>query len=78
MESDPPTILPCLQLGEVARLDTCVTMIDSADFHNNLASLKTYDDCTIVGTIAELMIDQVEFAGRGVQEVLLEEGLGGR
>jgi len=50
------------QLGEVARLDTCVTMIDSADFHNNLASMKTYDDCTMVGTIAELMIDQVEFA----------------
>ena len=24
------------------------------------------------------MIDQVEFAGRGVQEVLWEEGLGGR
>ena len=25
------------QLGEVARLDTCVTLIDSADFYNNLA-----------------------------------------
>ena len=24
------------QLGEVARLDTCVTLIDSADFYNNL------------------------------------------
>jgi len=50
------------QLGEVARLDTCVTMIDSADFHNNLGSMKTYDDCNMVGTIAELMMDQVEFA----------------
>ena len=50
------------QLGEVARLDTCVTMIDSADFHNNLGSMKTYDDCSMVGTIAELMMDQVEFA----------------
>ena len=50
------------QLGEVARLDTCVTMIDSADFYNNLGSMKTYDDCLQVGTIAELMMDQVEFA----------------
>ena len=50
------------QLGEVARLDTCVTMIDSADFYNNLGSMKTYDDCNMVGTIAELMMDQVEFA----------------
>ena len=24
------------QLGEVARLDTCVTLIDSGDFYNNL------------------------------------------
>ena len=46
----------------MARLDTCVTMIDSADFHNNLGSMKTYDECSMVGTIAELMMDQVEFA----------------
>ena len=51
-----------VQLGEVARLDTCVTMIDSADFYNNLCSMKTYDNCDVVGTIAELMMDQVEFA----------------
>ena len=50
------------QLGEVAKLDTCVSLIDSADFYNNLGSMKTYDNCTIVGTIAELMMDQVEFA----------------
>merc|ERR1712110_1307043 len=50
------------QLGEVARLDTCVTLIDSADFYNNLSSMKTYDNCDVVGTIAELMMDQVEFA----------------
>merc|ERR1712241_6656 len=48
--------------GEVARLDTCVTLIDSAEFHNNLGSMKTYDQCEVVGTIAELMMDQVEFA----------------
>jgi len=50
------------QLGEVARLDTCVTLIDSADFYNNLGSMKAYDQCDVVGTIAELMMDQVEFA----------------
>ena len=66
------------QLGEVARIDTCVTVIDSADFYSNLSSMKTYDNCElidldgaadgaadcqpIVGTIAELMMDQVEFA----------------
>jgi len=50
------------QLGEVAKLDTCVTVIDSAEFYNNLNSMKTYDQCDVVGTIAELMMDQVEFA----------------
>ena len=50
------------QLGEVAKLDTCVTLIDSAEFYNNLSSMKTYDQCDVVGTIAELMMDQVEFA----------------
>ena len=50
------------QLGEVARLDTCVTMIDSSEFYNNLGSMKTYDECDMVGTITELMMDQVEFA----------------
>ena len=58
------------QLGEVARLDTCVTLIDSADFYNNLASLKTFDNCDIQGTIAELMMDQVEFAN----VILLNKG----
>ena len=49
------------QLGEVAKLDTCVTVIDSAEFYNNLNSMKTYDQCDVVGTIAELMMDQVSF-----------------
>merc|ERR1711884_149080 len=31
------------QLGEVARLDTCVTVVDSAEFYNNLGSMKTYE-----------------------------------
>ena len=58
------------QLGEVAKLDTCVTLIDSADFYNNLGSMKTYDNCEIIGTIAELMMDQVEFAN----VILLNKG----
>ena len=58
------------QLGEVARLDTCVTLIDSADFYNNLGSMKAYDQCDVVGTIAELMMDQVEFAN----VILLNKG----
>merc|ERR1712038_1947016 len=60
--SEPHEIAPLfdlaeqVQLGEVARLDTCVTMIDSADFYNILSSMKTYDNCDVVGTIAELMM----------------------
>jgi len=50
------------QLGEVARLDTCVTVVDSAEFYNNLESMKTYEQGDIVGTIAELMMEQVEFS----------------
>ena len=48
----------------MARLDTCVTLIDSAEFYNNLGSMKPCDkgECDAVGTIAELMMDQVEFA----------------
>ena len=32
------------QLGEVARLDTCVTVVDAADFHNNLDCIKDYEN----------------------------------
>ena len=31
------------QLGEVARLDTCVTVIDGAEFHNSLESMAEVD-----------------------------------
>ena len=37
---------------------------------NNLGSMKTYDECDVVGTIAELMMDQVEFAN----VILLNKG----
>jgi len=50
------------QLGEVARLDTCVTVVDSAEFYNNLESMNTYEQGETVGTIAELMMEQVEFS----------------
>ena len=50
------------QLGEVARLDTCVTVIDAAEFHNNLKSINHSEEGDIGGTIAELMIEQVEYS----------------
>merc|ERR1711994_739590 len=50
------------QLGEVARLDTCVTVVDSAEFYNNLGSMKTYEQGETMGTIAELMMEQVEYS----------------
>merc|ERR1712013_260537 len=51
------------QLGEIAKLDTCVTVIDAAEFHDNLATMKEYDDGEEnKGTITELMMEQVEFS----------------
>jgi len=50
------------QLAEVARLDTCITVVDAAEFYNNLDSMKVYEEGEIQGTIAELMTEQVEFA----------------
>ena len=50
------------QLGEVARLDTCVTVVDAAEFYNNLESMKVYEQAEVEGTITELMMEQVEFS----------------
>ena len=50
------------ELGEVARLDTCVTVVDAAEFYNNIETMKVYEDGEIQGTIAELMIEQVEYS----------------
>ena len=46
----------------MARLDTCVTVVDAAEFYNNLDSMKVYEEGEIKGTIAELMMEQVEFS----------------
>ena len=48
------------ELGEVARLDTCVTVVDAGEFHNNLESMKVYNQEE--GSITELMVEQVEFS----------------
>merc|ERR1719483_1344117 len=50
------------QLSEVARLDTCITVVDAAEFYNNLDSMRLYEEGEIQGTIAELMTEQVEFS----------------
>ena len=50
------------QLSEVARLDTCVTVIDAAEFYDNLDSMKHFEDGEAEGTVAELMMEQVEFS----------------
>ena len=48
-------------LDEVARLDTCVTVVDAAEFYNNLQTMNLYDG-EVEGTIAQLMMEQVEFS----------------
>jgi G3E family GTPase len=60
-------------LWRVARLDTCVTVIDAYDFPHHIASLKRFRDVFKDGldeagdeegakSIAHLLIEQVEFA----------------
>ena len=34
-------------------------MVDSAEFHTNLDTMKTYEQGETIGTIAELMMEQV-------------------
>ena len=46
------------ELGDVARLDTCVTVVDAAEFYKNLEGMKDYNE----GTITELMMEQVEYS----------------
>lgn len=55
-------------LGDVARLDTCVTMVDAANFLDDyrssdaLADLEMAADDTDNRTLSNLLVDQVEFA----------------
>merc|ERR1711994_422586 len=46
------------QLGEVARLDTCVTVVDAAEFYSNLESMNHYHEGEAQGSITELMVEQ--------------------
>ena len=39
-----------------------MTVVDAAEFHDNLASMKTYEEGDTLGTIAELLTEQVEFS----------------
>ena len=67
------------QLGKVARLDTCVTVIDAAEFYNNLESMEAYVTEEEKGTIAELMTEQVEYSNVIVlnkQDLVTKEQLG--
>jgi len=50
------------QLADVARLDTCVTVVDAAEFYNNLESMKVYEQNEEQGTITELLMEQIEFS----------------
>ena len=45
------------QLSEVARLDTCVTVIDGAEFHNNLGSMEMYVEGETRGMMQTLYIE---------------------
>merc|ERR1712048_307019 len=62
--------------GDVARLDTCVTVVDAADFYNNLESMKIYTEGDVVGTITELLMEQVEYSNVVIlnkQDLVTEE-----
>jgi len=51
------------QLSEFARLDTCVTVIDAAEFYNNLEGMKICEEGgEFKATIGNLMMEQVEYS----------------
>jgi len=50
------------QLGEVARLDTCVTVVDAGEFYNNFESMQVYEQNEEQSTITELLMEQIEFS----------------
>ena len=38
------------ELGEVAKLDTCVTVVDAAEFYNNLEGMRYYKGVNITNS----------------------------
>jgi len=67
------------QLAEVARLDTCVTVVDAAEFYNNLESMKVYEQNEEQNTITELLMEQIEFSNVVVlnkKDLVTKEQLG--
>ena len=53
-----------VSLSDVARLDTCVTVVDAANFFTNYHSISVAnsDDEMDERTLVDLMVDQLEFA----------------
>jgi len=48
-----------VQLNDLARLDTCVTVVDAAEFFNNLETLQKPDQ---EESFSELLIEQVQYS----------------
>ena len=51
-------------LFDVSRLDTCVTVVDAANFYTNFHSVSpaNEEDAEDERTVVDLMVDQLEFA----------------
>ena len=52
------------QLGEVARLDTCVTVIDAAEFYNNLETMNEFADGELKSLTSEVIPSATQFFKR--------------
>ena len=51
-----------VQLSDVARLDTCVTVIDAPDFFNKLDSIRSKIKNDDTSSWSKLMVEQIEFS----------------